>query len=117
MVPANLMCFPTPEDPPIGTLVGQRYQLVTKFYSYGEARYIARDLRSPGQDVELKLGNFNGRYYRFQIKSRFKRGMAVHLKRAAGMRREASVSRLARVKQVLGISKLTGQRVLVEEVA
>lgn len=117
MAPIAEFLFPNPEDPPLGTILGQRYQIVTKFYSFGEARYLARDLRSPGQDVELRLGHFNGRRYAFQIKSRFKRGRAVHLNRARLPRQIAAVSRFDRVKEVLGISQLSGRPVLVEEVA
>jgi hypothetical protein len=109
--------FSNPEDPPMGTILGQRFQLVTKFYTFGEARYLARDLRAPGQDVELRLGHFNGRRYAYRIKSRFKRGRAVHLKRARLPRQINSVSRLDRVKEALGISQLSGRRELVEEVA
>jgi len=101
----------------MGTILAHRFLLVTKFYSFGEARYIARDLRTSGQDVELRLGHYNGRRYAFQIKSRFARGRAVHLKRARVPQQITSVSRLDRVKEVLGISRLGGRPALVEEVA
>jgi hypothetical protein len=61
-----------PFEPQIGTVLSQRYQLVTKLYVDGEARFRARDLRHPGHDVELVITGFNGRRYNFHVKSRSK---------------------------------------------
>jgi hypothetical protein len=57
-------------EPPIGTVLSRRYQLVTKLYVDGEARFRARDLLHSGQDVELVITGFNGWRYNFHIKSR-----------------------------------------------
>jgi hypothetical protein len=104
-------------EPPIGTIIGGQFQLVTKFYSYGETRFLARDLKAPGQDVEMVITSFNGRCFRYQIRSRFKRGTATHLKRAPWQRHESPPGdreRRGRVKEVLGISWLSDRPVLIE---
>lgn len=102
-------------EPPIGTIIGGQFQLVTKFYSYGETRFLARDLKAPGQDVELVITSFNGRKFRYQIRSRFKRGTATHLKRTRWQ--GPAPERTRRVKETLGISWLSDRPVLIEGLA